>query len=266
MFSMDLDIQKIVKAAEAGGEILRQYFGRALDQTQKSAAYDFLTEADLASEKTIVEILSAEFPDFNIMAEEQGLRDKKSAYTFVVDPLDGTYNFVLGYPNFSVSIGLFKDNFSLAGAIHAPMVKQTFFAEKGRGAFSDGTRLRVSTEKDISRANVAFGISYAGNADKKSIYEFLGSLNCQRAFFNWSPAYDFCLLASGKIEGFVSNNLDALHDYAAAKVICREAGAIITDFAGHAETDERNSYFVASNCLELHEYLLAKVRNLSAPA
>src|SRR3989344_752859 len=110
----DSDVKNLIKAAHAGGEILRKYFGKTLNPIEKSTLWDFQTEADVGSEKAILKILRRSFPKYNIHAEEEGKTDNGSEFTIVIDPLDGTNNFVLGIPNFSVSIAVLHKNKAVA--------------------------------------------------------------------------------------------------------------------------------------------------------
>ncbi|MDD5626481.1 MAG: inositol monophosphatase [Patescibacteria group bacterium] len=253
---MDSSLKKIIQAAENGGRILKKYFGKTMELQEKSTVSDFRTEADLESEAVILKILSLEFPHYNIFSEEKGIIDKKSDYTFVVDPMDGSNNFVLGIPNFSVCIALLKNNEVISAVIHSPILNQTYRAEKGKGAFLENKKLRVNQEADIKRVSVVYTCNdvnsreYADNLTRK-----LNAVKVKRVLTNWSPALDFCLLASGKIEAIINND-NEIYDYIAGKLIAQEAGALITDFKGRQEKNDKNSIFLASNGTKIHEQLL----------
>src|SRR3989338_4878503 len=109
--------QIIIAAAKAGGKIVKKYFGKIQSVEEKSCAWDFRTEADVKSEEVIIKILTSEFPTYNILSEECGLIDNESEYTFYIDPLDGTNNFFIGIPNFSVLIALAKGRETLFGVV-----------------------------------------------------------------------------------------------------------------------------------------------------
>ncbi len=255
-------IDDIIAAAKAGGKIARKYFGEVLEIEQKSTIVDFRTKADLESERAILKILSEKFPSYNIFSEEAGNIDKKSAYTFIVDPLDGTNNFTLGIPNFSVSIGLLQDNRCIAGVIYIPLLDKTYFAEEGKGAFCDETKISVSQESLMEKSTVSYTCGYINERRLElELLKKLFSLNTKRYLRNWSPAFDYCLLASGKIEAIINND-NELYDYIAGKIIAREAGAIITDFSGQPQNDKETTQFVASNTQKLHKELLKLLPNL----
>lgn len=250
-------IEDIITAAEKGGEKVKKYFGDILAVEQKGVASDFRTKADLESEQIIIDTLSEKFPDYNIFSEEAGLLDRQSKYTFVVDPLDGTNNFVLGIPNFSVSIGLLEEERCIAGVIHAPLLNQTYHAEDGKGAFCNGKKLSVSTETALEKSSISYTCGYTKTPEfELALLTKLRAMNIKRYLTNWSPAFDYCLLASGKIEAIINNDND-LYDYIAGKIIAREAGARITDFMGNHQNDKQTTQFIASNTPEIQKYLIS---------
>lgn len=252
--NMDVDVRAIIAAAEAGGKVIRDYFGKVLEVQEKSSAADFRTQADTESEKIILSLLKEKFPEYNIFSEESGLIDNRSEYTFVIDPLDGSNNFVLGIPYFSVSIGLLRKDAVLAGVVHVPMLGDTYHAERGKGAFLNDIGIFVSKEVDLMRATISYVAGY--NNHKEHYKDVLQrDIPVKRNLFNWSSAADYCLLASGKIEAVVSNKTE-VHDFVAGKLIAREAGAVITDFSGQPEISDKNDQFIASNNAIIHQQLL----------
>ncbi|MEK7190329.1 MAG: inositol monophosphatase [Patescibacteria group bacterium] len=256
------DKENLIKAAWAGGEVLKKFFGKTLHPKEKSTLWDFQTEADLGSEKTILKILKAKFPKYNINSEEAGKIDNKSEYTLVIDPLDGTNNFVLGIPNFSVSIALFYKNKAVAGVIYQPILNQTYFAEKGAGAFLNNTKIRVNNIANEKKITIAYNCHYQTQRShlSKTMSNLINS-NHKRILLGWSPAYEYCLLASGKIESVVTDDIE-IHDYAAGKLIAQEAGAKIIDLTGKKETDHSNSKFIISNNDKINKYILKIIKPL----
>lgn len=251
-----MDLYSILVAAENGGKVIKNYFGKALDIEEKLMVADYRTKADIESEKAILKVLTARFPQFNIYSEETGKIDKHSEYTFVIDPLDGSNNFVIGLPNFSVSIGLFRGDTAILGVIHLPMLDHTYYAQEGKGAFLHKKRLQVNKEADIKRATVSYTCGYINDEDYyEKLLHKLYERGVKRIMSNWTPALEYCLIASGKIEAIVNND-NELYDYAAGKVIAREAGALITDFRGKAEENDRNSKFLISNGTKLHQQII----------
>lgn len=253
----------LIEAAHAGGKILRKYFGQTLNLVEKSMVADFKTEADVESEEAILKILKAKLPKYNIHAEEEGKLNNNSDYTIIVDPLDGTNNFVLGIPNFSVSIAIINNNEATVGVVYQPILDQTYVAEKNKGSFLNGKKINVNNVTDPGNMTIAYGCGYK-TAHKRiaQILEKLINSEHKRISFNWSPAYDYCLLASGKIESIITDSGTEIYDYGAGKLIAREAGAKIIDFNGKEETDYINDNFIISNSKKVNEYIFNIIKPL----
>lgn len=256
------DLEILIKAAHAGGEALRKYFGQALELVEKSTIADFQTKADLESEKNILTILKAEFPKYNIISEEEGKTHNNSDYTLVIDPLDGTNNFVLGMPHFSISIALLHKGEGVAGVVYQPITDQTFSATRGGGAYLNGKQIKVNNVTDLKKLNIIYSCGYI--IEDGYLGKIMGtfcSLGCKRIMNNWSAAYEFCMLASGKVESMITDGTE-LHDFAAGKLIALEAGAKIVDFKGEKEKDYGNSEFITSNTDEINKYILEVLKPL----
>lgn len=261
----DKDLQIIIKAAHAGGEVLRKYFGQVVDLVEKSTVADFQTKADLESEKAILSILKKAFPAYNILSEEEGETKKASDYTLVIDPLDGTNNFVLGLPNFSVSIALLYKNEAVIGVVYQPIINQTFCATKGGGAYLNGKKINVNNVIDKEKLTIVYSFGY--KKDPVSLGKVMGSFyslfgkGCKRIINDWSVAFEYCMLASGKIESIVTDGIE-LHDFAAGKLIALEAGAKIIDFSGKKEKNYINNKFIISNTEKVNKYILSLIQPL----
>lgn len=250
----------ILEAAKAGGKIVKKYFGKVLDIEGKSIPCDFRTRADLESEKVILKILSKNFPEYNIFSEEAGEINKNSEYTFYVDPLDGTNNFILGIPYFSVSIGLMKDNKIIFGVVYNPIVDNIYYAEDGKGAFLDGKRIKVNNESDIKNCSVSLVVNYGFSVDNFiKMVRNLYKKDVKRVLKFWSVALDYCLLASGKIEAVVLYDVP-LYDFVAGKIIVTEAGGLVSDFNGRELKNDRQNIFLASNGTKIHKKILESLK------
>jgi len=253
---MDINIRDVIEAARAGGKVVRRYFGEALETEQKSNAGDLRTKADIESEWAILALLQEMYPTINIHAEESGRVDNHSDYTFVIDPLDGTNNFVLGIPDFAISIGLLEGDEAILGVIYNPILDQMYSAEKGKGAFLNGKKLRVNHEDDITNATVSYTCGYnTARKYSQKVVRQLRELGIKRLVDHWAPAYDYCLLASGRIEAVISKEGD-LEDYVAAKIIVTEAGGKVTNLAG-APANGKEADFLATNGSIIHSQVLA---------
>lgn len=253
---MDKTLQTMIRAAEAGGTVIRKYFGTTLQKTLKKSYSDYQTKADIGSERVIVKILRKAFPEHAITAEEETKQDGSSSYRFIIDPLDGTNNFVLGVPYVGVSIGLIKDNKLMYGVVRHPMLRQTFHAKRGGGAYRDGKKIHVSRIKTIANTTVGITINYDTSQKKYlQFYNRLVKSNPKRVTNYWSPALDLCMVADGRAEALVSYD-NELYDFCAGKLMVMEAGGTITDIKGKKEADETNRYFVASNGTAIHSKLI----------
>jgi len=250
------EYKNIIKAAVMGGRVTKKYFGKILEIEDKSMPADFRTKADLESEKAILKILEKNFPKYNIISEEAGEVNKHSEYTFIIDPLDGTNNFVLGILFFSVGIGLIKGNEIIFGVIYNPILNNAYFAEKGKGAYLNSKKIEVNKEVNIKNASISVAVDYGDSTKlQEKLAKELNDIGIKRYLTNWSCLLDYCLLASGKIESVVFYNCP-MHDFIPGKLIALEAGAIVTDFNGNAEEDERNNTFLTSNSIEIHKKML----------
>lgn len=258
------DLPILIKAAQAGGKVLREYFGQVLNVVEKSTACDFQTEADLESEKVILAILKKEFPKYNIFSEEEGKIEKNSEYTFVIDPLDGTNNFVLGIPTFSVSIALLYKNEAIAGVVYQPIINQTYSAISGKGTYLNGKKVGVNKIIDPKKLTISYACGYKIKTNYfNKVMSALYNTGCRRAMNNFSVAFEHCMLASGKIESLVNNGTE-LYDFAAGKLIALEAGAKVIDFTGKKEKDYSNKNYIISNTDEINKHIFDKVKILKA--
>lgn len=250
------EFEQIIFAAEEAGKIVKDYFGTVLKVEEKSMASDVKTKADTESEKVILKTLKKEYPDYDIFSEESGEDKKKSDHLIIIDPLDGSNNFVLGIPNFSISIALLRNNECIFGVTHNPITSETFVAEKGKGTWRNGKKVKVNSENKLSKSSIEYTCGYDNPIElRMKLYEKLLNGGTKRILDNWSPAYDFCLLASGKIEAIVNYKND-VYDFAAGKLIVQEAGGQITTWDGNVDNNPFNNVFLATNGTKIHSEIL----------
>ena len=229
---MEKVIDTAVKAAERASEVLLDYFGRLKSlEVEEKARNDFVTEADKKSEMIIIKTIQEAFPQHTIVAEESGLHSGND-WKWYVDPLDGTKNFIHGLPMFCVSIGVEFKGELVAAVVKAPVLEETFIAEKGSGAYYNGERLSVST-RPFEMALVATGFPFRGK-------ELLDSyLKCFKEVFLkvsgirrcGSAALDLAYTARGTFDGFWEMSLHPW-DIAAGVLLIKEAGGRVSDFEG----------------------------------
>jgi len=247
---------EIIRAARAGGEVAKKYFGKILKIEGKTMPCDFRTKADLEAEKAILKILNKKFPKYNINSEEIGEINRGSEFTFVIDPIDGTNNFVLGLPYFSTGIALLNKDQIVFSAVYDPILKNIYFAEKGKGAYLNGRKIRVNKESKIGNSTVSYVRNYetpVGHSQK--ITESLENINVKRVTKFWSVILDLCIMASGKSEAMIIYGDLPIWDVAPGKLIAKEAGVLITDYSGKKDKD-KNTCFLATNGTKIHKEIL----------
>jgi myo-inositol-1(or 4)-monophosphatase len=247
------ELEAAIEAAEAAGEVLRGDLGRQLDVEYKGET-ELVTEADEKAEQKIREVLEESFPDYGMLTEESGELEGEADARWIVDPLDGTTNYVHGVPFFSVSIALERDGEVVLGVVHDPMANDTYAADRGEGATLNGELIGVSDTDEPVRALV--GTSYPDDPG-----ELLMSLDLFERFTNLvrgmrrlgSGALDLCYVAAGRLDGCYEQGFSAW-DIAAGVLILEEAGGEATSYQG-SELDFEDKGLVASNGL-LHPSLV----------
>ena len=244
-------LAEVIEAAKIGGKILNESYGKPdiLHPEEKSPA-DFVTDVDKRSEEAILDFLSHRFPDDAVVAEESGAHAGKSAYRWYIDPLDGTKNYMHGFPVFSVSIGVARSDELVAGVVYLPILNELFSAEKGKGAFLNGRPIHVSKTKDWNRVLLATGFPH-NNRDLLDIYLksfrqlFLKASAVRRV---GSAAADLAYLACGRFDGFWELRLNR-YDIAAGILLVKEAGGIVSDVTGGS------TYFETGNILAANSHI-----------
>lgn len=230
----DLDALLVlaVRLARSAGDLLRDLRPATLDIGTKSTPTDVVTEMDRAAERLVVEGLLAERPDDAVLAEEGGGSAGRSGVRWVVDPLDGTVNYLYGIPHYAVSIAAEVDGEVAVGVVHDPGEGRTYTAVRGAGAWCDGVRLRCSQPADLSQALVATGFGYAATrraAQARVLLEVLPRVRDIRR--EGAAALDLCAVAAGRVDAFYERGL-APWDLAAGGLVAREAGARVEGLRG----------------------------------
>jgi myo-inositol-1(or 4)-monophosphatase len=216
------------RAARAGGEVVRHYFGR-LEEVREKSPGDWVSEADLASERSIRDLLTRE-SGLPVFGEEAGGDDFDTGW--LVDPLDGTSNFLHGFDAVGVSLGLIEDGVPVVGVVHAPLLDRTFCGARGVGAFRDERPMHVSTRPPV-QAIVATGFPFR-HKELLPRYEpaFTAALHTFEDIRRVGGAsLDLCWTAEGVFDGYFELQLGPW-DVAAGAIIVREAGGIVTDWDG----------------------------------
>ncbi|KAA3615054.1 MAG: inositol monophosphatase [Calditrichaeota bacterium] len=242
-------------AAIEAGKILTGNFGKVQQsEIRKKSSVDFLSFVDESSEKKIIEIIRSAFPKHEILAEESGTDALKNSYRWIIDPLDGTTNYLHNIPVFAVSIGLEFDDEIICGVVYNPITNEMFWAEKGQGAFFNGKPIRVSQTETLTESFIATGFPFKNKHILKEYLEvfagiFEQSIGARRL---GAAAIDLAYIASGKFDGYWEIGLKPW-DMAAGSILIKEAGGTITDF-WNKPYYMNSSYVLASNT-KIHENL-----------
>lgn len=235
----------MIKAAKEAGKIVLRHYGN-VGKLKFKAPRSIVTKADLQADKAIINSIKKEFPKHNFLTEESGRIRTGSQYTWIVDPIDGTTNFVSGIPYFAVCIGLAKDNEVIMGVVYNPCTDEMFFAEKGKGSYLNNKKIKVSNENKLADAMLTFSLPNRISLSKKTFRLLARSYGTFRGVRNiGSAALNICYLASGNYDLYFSLSLRAW-DVAAAKLIVEEAGGKITNLSNKKWKLDDYS-FVASN-------------------
>jgi len=245
MKSISANLNVMIKAAEKASKALIRDFGE-IEKLQVSikGPTDFVSNADLKAEKIIIEELKKAKPNYCIISEEVGSesnKDKKN--TWIIDPIDGTSNFLHGVPHFAISIALKSENEIVSGLIYDPIKDEMFYAEKEDGAFFNNQRIKVSKKKELNSCLFA-----TGGKSKNEI-----DLPIRKS---GSAALDMAYVAAGRYDGYFQNNLN-LWDIAAGIVILKEAGGTINEI----NLSQNKNIQIRASSTAINEKMLEKLNN-----
>lgn len=234
-------------ALEAG-TVLEKYWGKLSSIEEKSASWDLVTEADRESEQVILRQIKTQFPDHQILSEESGHHEgKKTSYTWIIDPLDGTTNYTHQYPFVSVSIALAFEGRPIVGVVYNPILKELFCAASGLGATLNGSAVKVSKTGSLEKSLLATGFAY----DRKEVSDNNYAEFCyvthhsQGVRRGGSAALDLAYVAAGRLDGYWERGLKPW-DIAAGIVLIQEAGGKVSSYEGRA-LDLDSGRILASN-------------------
>lgn len=223
----------IVQALHQGGNILLKYFGNISNIKVKENLSSVVSEADVESEKVILDLIRQDFPDHNIISEESGYMYRNSPYTWIVDPLDGTSNFVAGIHWFGILIAVMKDHVPIAAGAYLPIENQLYYAEEGDRSRLNGQIIRTSQTAQLTDVLVAYSLDF-----QPDFKEILAETNLiarlvqkTRNVRSTNCLLDLLYTADGRL-GAVINQHEKIWDIAAPYLIIKEAGGIMTELNG----------------------------------
>ena len=225
--------RSLIELVQGAGEILLKYFGKIVKVRQKEHPSSVVCDADLAAEKYLVRHIAARFPHDNIVAEESGYRPGTSDATWVIDPLDGTSNFVAGIPWFGVQIGVLRKTSPVAAAIYVPTERALYFAAAGQGVTKNGKTLAVTPERKLKNVLCAFGFDpTADRRRNRENTELLRRVSAGvRNIRATNSLIDFCYTLEGRFGGCINLNT-RIWDIVPISVMLPEAGGKFTDLKG----------------------------------
>jgi len=259
-------INIMTKAAEKAGKALLRDFSRVdrLRVVQKGVA-DFVSTADFKAQEILREELSLAKPEMGfLMEEDDGIDDsKKTKERWIVDPLDGTANFLHAIPHWSISIAVERDNEIVAGVIYNPISNEMFWAEKGVGAYIGHNRIRVSGRNDLSECLLSTNVMHKGNADKTQLAINRVSNMCDYVSGvrrEGSTALDLAYVAAGRYDGFWTSADIGMWDVAAGYIIVKEAGGVISPLK-QGDDPVLSTHLIASN-KKIHDEIVKKIRSI----
>ncbi|MGG1663802.1 inositol monophosphatase family protein [Brevibacillus sp. NRS-1366] len=256
--------RQVEQLAKAAGERLAEKRGKHNDVMTKASQMDLVTDMDKATERYIVSLIREWYPEDLILSEEDAFENswqvdsllKEEQYCWVIDPIDGTTNFIHGIPYFTVSIGIVKNGKTLVGAVYEPSGKEMFTSIRGRGAFLNGEPIHVSSRSTVGESllHVSYSSVYwrPESELRNEMAAFFGK--CRNIKHAGASSLDLCYLACGRIDGFWHLN-PAPWDIAAAILILEEAGGKLTSISGEAFTWQECSVLASNN--RIHEEILS---------
>ncbi len=250
----------IAAARKAGRRLIRDFGELENLQVSRKGPADFVTTADERTEKILVEELSVARPGYGFLVEEAGyIEGRDKTHRFIIDPIDGTTNFMHGVPHFAISIGLEREGQLVSGLIFNPVMDEMFVAERGHGAFLNDRRLRVAARSKLADIVVASGAPFLGIEGRE---EFLKELDAVLAATSGirrfgAAALDLAWVAAGRFDAFWERKLQPW-DIAAGLLLEREAGGMVSDLTGRDQMLKNGNVLAANDTL--HRTLLAMIR------
>ena len=260
------------RAARKAAPRLRRDFNEVQQlQVSRKGPADFVSMADKRAEQTIFEELKKARPDWGFLLEEGGeIEGDPMKPRWVIDPLDGTSNFLHGIPHFAISIAVEEPRPGgrgevTQGLVYQPLTDESFWAEKGRGAWLQDRRLRVSARRDLSEALIATGIPFLGHGDFRQWTAIFNAVAPEVAGIRrfGSAALDLAWVAAGRYDAFWESDLKPW-DTLAGMLLVREAGGFVTDFRGGDRAMERSEFLAANDALhsKLHKLVAGALRGV----
>jgi myo-inositol-1(or 4)-monophosphatase len=254
----------VAAARKAGRPLIRDFNELENLQISMKGPADFVTSADKRTEKILIDELTRARPGYGFLGEEGGaIVGADTTHRFIIDPIDGTTNFMHGIPHFAISIGLEREGQMVAGVVFNPVTDELYTAEKGHGCYLNNKRLRVAARKELAPAVIGTGLPFLGkdgharaNAEMSAVMNVTAGIRRMGA-----ASLDLAYVAAGRFDGFWEHSLQPW-DIAAGIVLVREAGGVITDLRGGAEMLAQGTVMASNE--NLHGPLLKLIKGVKA--
>ena len=251
-------IKELIKIIIKAGKILKKGYYSNKDVTFK-AKKDLVTKYDVAVENYLKKKFSKKFKEFNIIAEESDNTKIEFNNSIIIDPIDGTTNFVNGVPHTAISVGVYKDKKPYLAIVYNPILDELYEAKIGKGAYLNGEKLEVSKEDNFQKALIATGFPYSSGTNSDDLNDVIKKLKdilplCQDIRRLGSASIDLCMVAKGTFEGYYEMNLKAW-DVSAGILILTEAGGTVSTIDGSEYKLFEDKYIVATNG-KIHDELI----------
>jgi myo-inositol-1(or 4)-monophosphatase len=254
----------IAAARKAGRPLIRDFNELENLQISMKGPADFVTSADKRTEQILIDELTKARPGYGFLGEEGGaVKGADTTHRFIIDPIDGTTNFMHGIPHFAISIALEREGQLVSGLVFNPVTDELYTAEKGHGAYLNNKRLRVAARKDLAPSVIATGLPFLGkDGHARAMAEMAGVMNVTAGIRRMGAAsLDMAYVAAGRFDGFWEHSLQPW-DIAAGIVLVREAGGVVTDLRGGAEMLAQGNVLTANETL--HPQLLKLLKGVKA--
>ena len=242
--------KELIKIIKNAGKILKEGF-----YTDKNISFkakkDLVTQFDVAVEKYLKKKFSKKFKGFNIIAEESDNANIEFNNSIIIDPIDGTTNFVNGVPHTAISVGVYKNKKPYLAVVYNPILDELYTAKIGKGAYLNGKKLKVSQENNFQKALLATGFPYSSGNDENDLNDVIKKIKdvlplCQDLRRLGSASIDLCYVARGTFDGYYEMNLKPW-DVSAGVLILTEAGGMVSNISGNEYNLFEDKYLVATN-------------------
>jgi len=253
-------------ARKAGRHLVRDLGELENLQVSMKGPADFVSSADTRTERILIEELTRTRPGYGFLSEESGtIEGKDKTHRFIIDPIDGTTNFLHGIPHFAISIGLERDGQLVSGVVFNPVTDEMYVAEKGHGAYLNDKRLRVAARKKLNETIWATGIPFLGRPGHElfanELAAIMGATAGVRRF--GAASLDLAYVAAGRFDGYWERNLNAW-DVAAGILLVKEAGGVVTDLNGGSDALNGGQVLTANE--HLHPTILKLLKEAGRAA